>query len=158
MHRVEKTFANQDAGRRSVQEEPVGIAINGVPAIEDREGLVLLDEAAVAVLERDVGTGRLAAVLTAFAGELTGRAELLQAALEKSDMPAIGRESHSIKGSALTFGTPALGHAARRTNDACRAGDHEGAIAAAREVLTLMPRTGEAVARLLANRTGDRQR
>lgn len=113
------------------------------------EPLALLDAAAIGALASDVGAGRLTAVLTAFADELARRAPLLQAAHDATDVAAIGRESHSIKGSALTFGAPALGCAARRANDACRAGDTELAIAAAREVLALMPQTRAAVARLV---------
>ncbi len=122
---------------------------------EDQAGgepLALLDDATIGVLASDVGAGRLAAVLEAFVEELARRAPLLQAALEGNDLAAIGRESHSIKGSALTFGAPALGCAARRANDACRAGETEVAISAAGDILALMPQTRDAVARLLANR------
>lgn len=121
------------------------------------EPLALLDEAAVGTLARDVGPERLAAVLGAFTEELVRRLPLLSAAVEANDVASIGRQSHSIKGSALTFGAPALGYAARRANDACRAGDADVAIAAAREMLALMPRTRDAVARLLASRMEVRQ-
>jgi len=113
----------------------------------------MFDETAVAALARDVGTERLAAVLGAFNEELVRRTPVLRAALEAADVAVIGRESHSIKGSALTFGAAALGQAARRVNDACRAGDAETAITGSRDMLALMPQTRDAVARLLANRT-----
>lgn len=124
-------------------------------ARKDQEGgefPALLDDAAIGVLASDVGAGRLGSVLTAFAEELARRAPLLEAALDAGDLATIGRESHSIKGSALTFGALALGHAARRANDACRAGETEVAISAAADVLALMPQTRDAVARLLATR------
>lgn len=112
----------------------------------------LLDAAAIAALEADVGAGQLATVMTAFADELARRLAPLQSALDADDIPAVGRETHSIKGSALTFGAFALGSAARRSNDASRVGDAATTLAAAREVAELMPRTREAVLSLLARR------
>lgn len=110
---------------------------------------VLLDDAALGDLARDVGPGRLGAVLVAFADELDRREPLLRAALDSSDLAAITRETHSIKGSALTFGARRLGEAARASNDCGRAGDAVAAIAAARGVLELMPRTCKAVRQLI---------
>lgn len=113
----------------------------------------LLDDAAVAALEVDVGEERLAPVMAAFAEELARRMPALQSALDAGDVAAVGRETHSIKGSALTFGALALGSAARRSNDASRTGDAATALGAAREVIELMPRTRHVVLRLVASRT-----
>lgn len=112
----------------------------------------LLDDAAVLALEADVGAAQLAPVMTAFADELDRRLPMLRAAVDVGDVPAVGRETHSIKGSALTFGALALGAAARRSNDASRAGDAATTLGAAREVIELMPRTREAVLGLIARR------
>jgi len=115
--------------------------------------VVLLDDAALGDLARDVGPERLDAVLVAFADELDRREPLLRAALDTGDLAAITRETHSIKGSALTFGARRLGEAARVSNDYGRAGDAGAAIAAARGVLELMPRTCAAVRHLIRNGT-----
>lgn len=116
----------------------------------------LIDDAAMAALAADVGRNNLVTVLIAFSDELQRRVSALQEAVDASDLVAIARETHSIKGSALTFGAAALGAAARRANDASRAGDSAVALLSAREVLALMPETHEAVARLAAQ-TGEVQ-
>jgi len=112
----------------------------------------LIDDAAMAELTADVGTKNLVAVLTAFNDELQRRVPVLQAAVDANDLAAIARETHSIKGSALTFGAAALGAAARRANDASRAGDSAAALSNSREVLALMPETRAAVGRLAAQK------
>jgi len=78
-------------------------------------------------------------------------------ALDAGDVAAVGRETHSIKGSALTFGALVLGAAARRANDASRTGDVATALDAASDVLDLIPRTREVVLRLVTRRTEARQ-
>jgi len=117
----------------------------------------LLDDATVAALEADVGQERLVPVMRSFADELARRQPMLQSALEAGDVDAVGRETHSIKGSALTFGALLLGAAARRANDASRTGDVSTALAAASEVAELMPRTRGVVLRLVTRRTEARR-
>jgi HPt (histidine-containing phosphotransfer) domain-containing protein len=112
----------------------------------------LIDDAAMVELTADVGAKNLVAVLTAFSDELQRRVPVLQAAVDANDLAAIARETHSIKGSALTFGAAALGAAARRANDASRAGDSAVALSSSREVLVLMPETRAAVGRLAAQK------
>lgn len=117
----------------------------------------LLDDAAVAALESDVGEERLVPVMRSFAEELARRLPMLRSALDAGDVAAVGRETHSIKGSALTFGALVLGAAARRANDASRTGDVATALDAASDVLDLIPRTREVVLRLVTRRTEARQ-
>ena len=111
---------------------------------------ILLDPAAVGALAADVGADRLGLVLEAFCGELDRREPLFRAALDAADMAAIQRESHSLKGSALTFGAPALGAAARRTNDASRANDVSRTLEAGRAALALMAPTRAAIIDFIA--------
>jgi HPt (histidine-containing phosphotransfer) domain-containing protein len=110
----------------------------------------LVDLAAVHALAADVGADRLGLVLEAFCSELVRRAPVFEAALDAADLAAIQRESHSLTGSALTFGARVLGAAARRANDACRAGDVATALAAGRAALELMPATRAVVTDLIA--------
>lgn len=117
------------------------------------EPAAVIDPVAIDALAADVGTERLGLVLDAFCGELDRRAPLFQAALDAADLAAIQRESHSLKGSALTFGAQALGAAARRANDASRAGDVTAALAAGRAALGLMAPTRAAVTDLMAQNT-----
>lgn len=111
---------------------------------------VLIDPVAVDALATDVGADRLGLVLEAFCGELERRAPVFEAALDAADLAAIQRESHSLKGSALTFGAQALGATARRTNDASRAGDVATALKEGRAALGLMSSTRAAVRDLIA--------
>ena len=120
--------------------------------MEDRaagDALVLIDDATVQELARDVGMHRLVDVLGAFAAELARRTPIVQSALEARDLQVLGRESHSIKGSAMTFGAPALAAAASRANEAFRDADPVAVLAAAREILEQLPVTCAAVRQLI---------
>lgn len=130
--------------------DPLDLMSKPIPdtALDATAGLI--DPAAVNTLANDVGIERLGLVLEAFCSELERRAPLLEAAINAADLAAIQRESHSLKGSALTFGAQALGAAARRANDASRAGDVAGALEAGRAALTLASPTLEAVRELIA--------
>jgi HPt (histidine-containing phosphotransfer) domain-containing protein len=118
----------------------------------DEATVSLIDVATVEVLARDVGEPRLGTVLGMFAAELARRSPLLQRAVDRRDLAALARESHSIKGSALTFGAPALAAAARRTNDAARSLAADAAVAACREMLLRLPETCRAVQQLIDTR------
>jgi HPt (histidine-containing phosphotransfer) domain-containing protein len=144
-----RTLAADEGAGQHPQDSMNKTGING----GDFGAAALIDDAALAALTADVGMKNLVTVLTAFNDELVRRVPVLQAALDASDLAAIARETHSIKGSALTFGAAALGAAARRANDASRTGDSTTALLAAREVLALMPATREAVARLAMQTT-----
>ena len=141
-----RTLAADEGARQHRQDT---MNTNGIKG-SDFGGPALIDDAAMAALTADVGTKNLVTVLMAFNDELLRRVPVLQGAVDASDLAAIARETHSIKGSALTFGAAALGAAARRANDASKAGDSAAALLGAREVLALMPETHEAVARLAA--------
>ena len=118
---------------------------------------VVLDLFAVEVLAQDVGEARLGAVLGAFADELTRRIPIVRRAIEEADLPTLGRETHSIKGSALTFGAPTLAAAARLANDAARNRIAEATFAASREMLLCMPQACGAVRHLIDTRCTRRQ-
>jgi HPt (histidine-containing phosphotransfer) domain-containing protein len=112
----------------------------------------LLDPDAIGILSDEVGAERLALVLSAFCHELQRRVPTLDAAIVASDIDVIARETHSIKGSALAFGAPALGNAASDANVYSRSRDAEASLAGARNVLSLIPPTVNAIHRLDAYR------
>jgi histidine phosphotransfer protein HptB len=114
------------------------------------DGLALIDEATVQQLRRDVGVHRLREALGAFMAETERRMPLVRAAIEKNDLLALGRESHSLKGSALTFGAPALAAAARQANEAFGRNDGRALLEASAEVLRRGPETCAAVEGLIA--------
>ena len=112
--------------------------------------LALIDAVIVQQLTRDVGIQRLPAVLGAFVAELGRRIPLIRAAIAERDLQLLGRESHSLKGSALTFGAPALAAVARDANDAFRRGDNGTLLEASTAMLTCGPETSAAIASLIA--------
>lgn len=113
-------------------------------------GLALIDAVIVQQLTRDVGVQRLPAVLGAFVAELGRRIPLVRAAIDERDLQLLGRESHSLKGSALTFGAPALAAVARAANDAFRRGDDRSLLEASAAIVTRGPETSAAIAALIA--------
>lgn len=119
------------------------------------DGLALIDEATMQQLQRDVGAHRLREALVAFIAETERRMPLVRAAIEKKDLLALGRESHSLKGSALTFGAPALAAVARQANEAFGRNDGQAVLTACAEVLLRGPETCSAVAGLIASITED---
>jgi CheY-like chemotaxis protein len=62
-----------------------------------------------------------AAIRAAFRGGLTARLVGLRRALGEGDLAAMQMEAHTLKGSAATFGCPAIGAAAAILEQACRA-------------------------------------
>jgi len=113
-------------------------------------GMALVDSAIVQQLTRDVGMQRLPEVLGAFVAELGRRIPLVRRAIAERDLQVLGRESHSLKGSALTFGAPALAAAAREANEAFRHGDDRALLEASADMLTRGPETSAAIASLIA--------
>jgi HPt (histidine-containing phosphotransfer) domain-containing protein len=118
----------------------------------DAETGGVLDLPTVEDLARDVGETRLGAVLGAFADELTRRIPIVRRAIDERDLSTLGRETHSIKGSALTFGAPTLAAAARLANDAARNRAADATFAASREMLDCMPQACGAVRQLIDTR------
>lgn len=113
-------------------------------------GLALVDAVIVQQLTRDVGIQRLPAVLGAFVAELGRRIPLVRTAIDEHDLQLLGRESHSLKGSALTFGAPALAAVARAADDAFRRGDDRALLEASAAMVTRGPETSAAIAALIA--------
>lgn len=64
-----------------------------------------------------------AAIQSAFREGLAGRVDQLGQALRGGDLAAVRLQAHTLKGSAATFGCPAIGEAAAQLERACRAAD-----------------------------------
>jgi HPt (histidine-containing phosphotransfer) domain-containing protein len=95
----------------------------------------------VSALADHFGRQRLAPVLADFCSEMQRRGALLDAALVDADWPAVDALTHSIKGSALTFGAAALGACARSASDAARVGKAGETSAQVRQLLQLIAPT-----------------
>ncbi|MBI4184220.1 MAG: Hpt domain-containing protein [Proteobacteria bacterium] len=81
-----------------------------------------LDEAALRTLIGALERGRVADILRLFEDEAAARLARLGAA-GPDDFARIEHEAHALKGSAATFGAPALAAAARRLEEAAEAKD-----------------------------------
>jgi HPt (histidine-containing phosphotransfer) domain-containing protein len=95
------------------------------PAGRDDQGTVsLIDEAVLAGLIEDIGVEQLPAALELFVAEMSRRAADLRRATEghDTDTEQLRRIAHGAKGSAATFGAPAVAAAARRLEEACKSG------------------------------------
>jgi HPt (histidine-containing phosphotransfer) domain-containing protein len=101
--------------REPKQTEPTGR--------ENRGTASLIDEAVLAGLIEDIGLEQLPAALGLFVAEMSRRAADLRRAEEGLDTEQLRRIAHGAKGSAATFGAPAVAAAARRLEEACKSGE-----------------------------------
>jgi HPt (histidine-containing phosphotransfer) domain-containing protein len=90
---------------------------------ENRGPVSLIDEAVLAGLIEDIGLEQLPAALGLFVTEMSRRAADLRRADEGLDTEQLRRIAHGAKGSAATFGAPAVTAAARRLEEACKSGE-----------------------------------
>lgn len=90
---------------------------------DDRGTVPLIDEAVLAGLIEDIGVEQLPAALELFVAEMSRRAADLRRATEGHDTEQLRRIAHGAKGSAATFGAPAVAAAARRLEEACKSGE-----------------------------------
>ena len=86
-------------------------------------GEPLLDETCLSRLEKDVGPELLITLVASFTAELERRLSQVKAAQASSDLSTLAQEVHAIKGSAATFGAPALSALALTLERAARAGE-----------------------------------
>lgn len=94
------------------------------PTGRDDHGTVsLIDEAVLAGLIEDIGLEQLPVALGLFVDEMSRRAADLRRATEGPDTEQLRRIAHGAKGSAATFGAPAVAAAARRLEEACKSGE-----------------------------------
>lgn len=85
--------------------------------------LPVLDEQAIAELERGLPGGNLGAALETFANELEKRDVEIRHRLAEGDYDALVSIAHGLKGSAATFCAPALAHAAVLLEERLPGGD-----------------------------------
>ena len=83
----------------------------------------LLDETCLLKLEQDVGPELLTTLVASFTAELERRLSRVKAAQASSDLGTLAQEVHAIKGSAATFGAPALSALALTLERAARSGE-----------------------------------
>lgn len=90
---------------------------------DDRRTVPLIDEGVLAALVEDIGPEQLPVALGLFVDEMGRRADELRRAAEGPDAEQLRRIAHGAKGSASTFGAPAVTAAARRLEEACKYGE-----------------------------------
>jgi HPt (histidine-containing phosphotransfer) domain-containing protein len=96
----------------------------------------LLDRETLEELRAAVGPGRLPRLISVFSAETKERVRRMHG---MTDPARIEDEAHSLKASAATFGAIALRDAARKLEEACRAGDEAGW----RDILDQLPGLAE---------------
>jgi HPt (histidine-containing phosphotransfer) domain-containing protein len=89
----------------------------------DHGTVSLIDEAVLAGLIEDIGLEQMPVALGLFVDEMSRRATELRRAAEGPDTEQLRRIAHGAKGSASTFGAPAVAAAARRLEEACKSGE-----------------------------------
>ncbi|MCO5760175.1 MAG: response regulator [Chromatiaceae bacterium] len=87
----------------------------------------LLDEAALSKLAVDVGPDFLPSLVTSFTREMERRLLRVAEAKNRGDLAALALEAHAIKGSAGTFGAPALSAEALILERAAKSGETDQA-------------------------------
>lgn len=108
------------------QELPASAADPGdqeARASTEDAGEPLLDEVCLLKLEQDVGPELLITLVASFTAELERRLGRVQAAQASGDLGTLALEVHAIKGSAATFGAPALSALALTLERAARSGE-----------------------------------
>jgi HPt (histidine-containing phosphotransfer) domain-containing protein len=98
------------------------IAMDGASAPAGA-GEPLLDETCLLKLEQDVGPELLTLLVASFTAELERRLSQVKAARANADLSTLAQEVHAIKGSAATFGAPALSALALILERAARSGE-----------------------------------
>ncbi|MEO5375420.1 MAG: PAS domain S-box protein [Alphaproteobacteria bacterium] len=83
----------------------------------------LLDEAAIATLVEGTDLDTVRVIAGKVAEEMWSRAARLAEATQRGDVDAVGREAHTLKSLASTFGAGDLTSLARSIEEGCRAGD-----------------------------------
>ena len=104
-----------------------------------------LDTEALTQLARDLPGGLLADIIGQFVGETMERAERI--AGDGIDRVALGREAHTLKSTAGTFGARRLAEAARTLEAACRTGSDPEVDALRRRIPALAQAAADALAR-----------
>jgi PAS domain S-box-containing protein len=105
----------------------------------------LLDEAALSKLAVDVGPDFLPSLVTSFTSEMDRRLLRVAEAKNRGDLAALALEAHAIKGSAGTFGAPALSAEALILERAAKSGETDQAWG---KVSDLMAVAAETLSRL----------
>ena len=116
------------AGSRAEEHVAVPVAAGAVPsapaasAAATDDDSPVLDEQAIAALERDLSEELAPGVVATFLDEVAERVEAIARAVAAGDAAAAGEQGHALKGSAATFGAVALRDLAYTIERAGRSG------------------------------------
>ena len=91
------------------------------------DGLALLDEETISLLERDTSAEAVPAMMSAFMVEVRQRIGTIERALPAPPLDMLELEAHTIKSCAATFGALRLSEAAKAVESECRQGRGESA-------------------------------
>lgn len=117
-------------------------------------GLPVIDESAIAELERQLPGGSLDSALELFADDLEKRRGTLRRLVGSSDTAGLASLVHGMKGSAATFGAPGLARDAIAAEKEIAGRDAARIAAAASRMAAELDRVVERLRALLEQRSG----
>jgi HPt (histidine-containing phosphotransfer) domain-containing protein len=120
-------------------------------APDARPSAPLVDLAALARLENDLGRESMSELLELFRAESERRRSRIETGIAAGDSIAAGHEAHALKGSALTFGAGMLSELALIMEHAGRQGDLEGLTRNLPELANVTARTYDALSRVFSD-------
>ncbi len=94
----------------------------------------MLDESVLNQLEQDVGSDVIKMLLLTFINETAERLEIIKALSMKNQWEALGKEGHTLKSTAGSFGLLPLHHMAKKLDESCREKNFETAAQLSKEI------------------------
>jgi len=125
---------------------------SGAAVEPEADGAALIDQAILDQFAEDVGEDILPELITAFIEDTLQRLEALQQPPDAANRETLGREAHSLKGSAGTVGGMRLFEAAREAEELFEQNELEAAGAAVARLAPIAERTVAAYGKMLAAR------
>ncbi len=133
----------------------IGRVSGGAPMAPDCRSLTEIDSARLEMVADIMAGGELGEFIDVFLASTTERIARIHA-LDRNDLDAIGREAHTLLGTAGNFGALQLGNLATELRAACDAGNHARAQAAAGKLTEALNSTSAAVLAWMDEKTAAR--
>jgi CheY-like chemotaxis protein/HPt (histidine-containing phosphotransfer) domain-containing protein len=122
------------------------------PAAPTPAGEAIFDPDAIAALEKHLPPNSVRELLAMFVDQIDSQIAPLRSAAAARDLDPLGREAHSLAGSAGNIGVSRLSLLARELEAACKAGDADAAVALGDRVVAASTAAAAAVRAWLDDR------
>lgn len=139
-------------GRRKGRQQD---AADNMAVTEESDGAVpVLDGAVLERLSVELSTHDVCRLLGLFVRDLTPVGDAIATAVSASDLEALGREAHTLKSTAVTFGALRLARRALKIDELCKTGETDAAFQAAASLGGLIVHTGRVMSRYITEVKG----